>query len=255
MNKYFESRKSPRSGSELGYGLEPFVVTVQPNSFKFTMYLKSYLEHPEEMLEIINCLSNATEGDVVEIHINSGGGSVDSLDSLLFAISKTEAHVHGVASGTVASAATYVLLACDSFDISPNTNFLFHSVSFGSGGKSEDVVSYAKFVHEQSEKMMRTWYAHLFSDEEIDDIIKNKREFWMNAEEFVGRFDNRNKKLEQQTLDAEEEANRILDEYFSPPSDQQLKKLNKTQLIGLITGQFGFDNETGEVIELEEDDQ
>lgn len=250
----FKNRHQQRAGSELGWSTQPFVVTAQPKSYKFSIYLKSALEQPEEMVDVINALSNATEDDIVEIHINSGGGSLTSLDSLIFAMMRCPAHIHAIGSGIIASAATFPLLHADSFELSPNTQLLFHSMSFGDWGKSQDVLEYVNFAHDHGDKLMRETYRHLFSEEELDDIIKNKRERWLTSDEFMARFNKRNELIQKESEESESEADRLFDEMFAPPPPEMLKKLTKQQLLDLISGEVGLD-ENGEIFEIGKEDE
>lgn len=237
--------KNPRAGSELGFGIKQFPVTVRPNGFTYTLYLKSILESPEEYIDALSCLSGAGENDLFEIYLNSAGGSLSALDTILFGIQRSEAHIKVIASGTVASAATFFMFHCDEFEVSANTQFLFHSASFWSGGKSQDAYEYTAFQHEACSKLMRETYKHFFTEEELDDIIKNKREWWMDAEEFSERFLGRNEHL------VDENEDDIMFEEFMPPSKDILNKVTKKDLIRYLSGEVTIDKETGEVKEVE----
>ena len=236
------NKLKPTFGSCLGDGVNPFIVSGMPRSYRYNVYLMNYLENPEEMISVIELLDRATEDDLVVFHINSGGGNVNSLMSLLFAMQRCEAELHAVVSGVVASAATFVLLACDSFEMMDYTEVLCHSVTFGSYGKSQDVIDQAKFTHNQMESFMREYYRHLFTNEELDDIIKNKREFLLTTTEFFERYKKRNEKINEENEVSVIEKNEI--------TEKLLRGLSKNDLIRLIKGEItvGVD---GEVIEKE----
>ena len=253
MNKNFE-RKQVTMGSEVGMGyVAPFLTSSYPKSFVHHIYVKNVLESPEEMVAAIDIMSNCSDQDDIVFHINSPGGSVDSLDGLLFAMARCPAHKHGIGSGTIASAATYILLACDTYEVSPFTQLLFHSASFGSYGKQKDVVEHATFIHEQCERFTREYYKHLFNEEELSDIIDNKREFWMTASEFLERMEKREGAIAQDFEDAEAAVDQMFEDMFAPPPEHLLKKMTKADLIRMINGEIGIDDD-GNIVELDEDD-
>lgn len=227
-------RNKTRFGSEINneYGLQPFITTSYPSSYKHTIYMKNILEHPEEMVSAIDIMINASEDDTVQIFLNSGGGRVDSLDSLLYAMEKCKAPIHCVGSGTIASCATFILINCDTFELSPYTRLLFHNATFGIGGESRDVLELANFEYKQCEKFLREMYEPFMTEEELHDIIVNKRQMWMTAEEFIDRWE---KLSEEQSGGVE-------------LNENLLNKVGKKDLIRFILGEIRIDG-NGKVIE------
>ena len=123
----------------------------------------------------------------------------------LFEMMKTEKRVHVVASGHVASAATFILLMADTYELSPFTVLLFHSASCGTVGKIQDITDEASYLHKNQEQLLRFHYKHFFTEEEIDDIIYNKREWFMDMEEFHERYERRNGLEAEERLEIEEQ--------------------------------------------------
>lgn len=228
--KPIKSPPAPRLGSDLGKEITPFVVISSPNTYKHDIYIHNGLEQPDELISILDVLYSASENDQVIIHLNSGGGSVNSLDTLLSAIEGCPAHIHVNATGCIASAATFILLSADSFELSPYTSLLFHSCTFGVYGESQDNLEYVQFVHKENERLMRDYYRHLFTEEEIDDIIINKRQKWITAEEFSQRFEVANEKSKQ-------EHNEQIKEYQQALAtlEAETENLNYEDLIKLPT--------------------
>ena len=60
-------------------------------------------------------------------------------------MSKCQAEIVGVLSGTVASAATMIALHCDKLEIAEYTAFMIHSASGGISGKSHETKAYMEF--------------------------------------------------------------------------------------------------------------
>ncbi len=252
--------KKPRFGSDLGNGITPFVVLSSPATYKHQIYIHNNLEQPDELVAILDVLYSASEDDQVIIHLNSGGGSIYSLDTLLSAIAYCPAHIHVIATGNIASAATFILLSADSFEISPYASLLFHACSFGVYGESQDNIEYVQFVHKENERLMRDYYSNLFTEDEINDIIINKRQKWLTSDEFSERFEKAKKLSEKQHKEAVDKAQQ--DFLTSMEADELpeaiLKKLTKLQLIAYIQGdiivEVGEDGETFEIIEIEDEE-
>ena len=256
------NKQHPRQGSDLGKAITPFVVISDPYAYKHNIYLQNFLESPEEMIAILDVLNTSSEEDRITIHLNSGGGDLSSLDTLLHAMANCPAHIHVVASGVIASAATFVLLAADSYEMSAFTTLLFHTCTFGVYGQSQDNVEYTLFIHKENERLMREYYRHLFTEDEIDDIILNKRQKWLTAEEFCQRFDAASKAHKEDYEKAQEAQQSSLEQMYAELDslsemlpDEVIDKLSKQQLRDYIKGTIEVKvNEDGsyEIIEVEE---
>lgn len=238
-------KSKPRFGSELGAGITPFVVLSNPATYRHQIYIQNNLEQQEEMIAVLDVLYSAAERDEVIIHLNCDGGNVNSLDTLLTAMSSCAAMIHVIATGTIASAATFILLAADSFEISPFTTLLFHTVTFGVYGQSQDNLELTQFIHAESERLMRSYYEHIFTEEEINDIIVNKRQKYLTSAEFSERFEAAKIKAEEQDKkereEAEQEMKEALEEMYASPPKEVLAKLTKAQLISYINDEIYID--------------
>ena len=235
--------KTKRLGSQIDRATQPFPVSSYPKGYVFNIFINEILDSPEDFIEAVTALNMASSEDDVVIHLNSSGGSIDAVDTLLFEMSKCAGNIHIKASGTVASAATLILLAGHSFELSPYTNILFHSASFGTYGKSADVVEYSTFVKAQTERLMRDYYKDILSDDELHDVFENKKEFWMDSDDFCNRFEIANEKRKQEADQRNQEAMNDLfgDEEIIP--DEVLNKLTKAQLIQYMKGEIGIEYE------------
>jgi len=234
-------KQKPRLGSDLGKDITPFAVISTPSTYKHQLFIHNNLEQQEEMIAIVDTLYSASERDEVVIHLNSGGGNIDSLDTLLMAMASCPAHIHVIGTGNIASAATFILLAADSFEISPFATLLFHTVTFGVYGQSQDNLELTQFLHDESERLMRTYYKHLFTPEEIDDMIVNKRQKYLTSEQFTSRWEVANKKIEEEEKQSQTKAFNLEDLYEEVLTREQLLKLTKPQLAQYVLGEISVD--------------
>ena len=128
MHKY----KQPRMGAELSTTSIPFSVrATQEVSNHYIVDVWDTLENLSDVEELLFVLGVAKEEDRVTLHLNCRGGSAYVGDAIMLAMNNCEAQIHVQASGTVASFATFILLNCDSFEISPFCDVLCHSATFG----------------------------------------------------------------------------------------------------------------------------
>lgn len=200
MQKQFNRRM----GSEVGNGyINPFVVSAEQQvQVKYKCRLYGAYDSSEDFLYTLEVLEMAEEHDIVELHVQGPGGSLDAVITLLHAMDKCKCPVHVIATGSLASAATFPILAADSYELHQFTSFMFHSASFGvAPQKTHDVIEEAIHNWKQCERIIRDMYEGFFTTEELDSMLQG-RTFWMDATEFTERYEERNKILEAEMKEA-----------------------------------------------------
>jgi ATP-dependent protease ClpP protease subunit len=209
MNKFKSDIRADRPNNDgkaafYGYGgLAPFPVTYTPmQAGVFNIYLFGVIEDATQFISAIEVMQQATENDVVYIHLSTDGGSLDATDTFLSAMRECQARVIVKASGGVHSAGTVILLHADEFFLSENFNALIHNGSCGSGGKFSDYVAHSKHTVRYFETVMHNTYQGFLTDEEITQLL-NGTDFWMDADEFAERFNARNEIIAAQMEEAQ----------------------------------------------------
>lgn len=198
INKKFGMDISPNS--------QPFSVrATQQVSTHYICDVFDVLENLSDIEETLFVLGIAEEQDQVTIQLNCAGGKHTVGDALIMAMKNCAAPIHVVASGEIASYASFVLLQADSFEISPFADILCHSASFGYGGKMTETKEAIDFQYKQAEKMIRHYYHGFFTEEELKRIISGYEHF-MDADEFIERFEKRNELLMREMKEAENAA-------------------------------------------------
>lgn len=153
-----------------------------------TAYLMSEIYEPEVYNELCYTLEH-TSADYVRLVMNNGGGSLDSMLSIIDAIKRSNATVVAVLSGTVASAATMIALACDEVEVADYTSWLTHYYSGGSAGKGNEIKAKHLFDEVEIPKMFKELHKGFFTEAEIERVIDGKDE-WLNKEQILERFAN-----------------------------------------------------------------
>lgn len=188
--------KQKRLGANISHDSLPYSVRVlQKVSNRYFANIWDNLEHLSDVEEALFAMEMADENDEVVLNLNCNGGSMYVGDALLMAMRSCKANIHVVATGVTASFATFILLNADSFEISPYLEILCHSASFGSAGKMQDTKEHVDFTFKQCKKFLHEEYKYFFTTEEIDDMIENKREVYMDTEEFIERYQKRNEAI------------------------------------------------------------
>jgi ATP-dependent protease ClpP protease subunit len=151
-----------------------------------TAYLMGEIYETEEYNELCYTLEN-TEAEEVRLVMNNGGGLMHSMLTIRESIRKSNAVVTAVLSGTVASAATMIALACDNIEVAPHTAFMIHSSSGGISGKSHETKAYMDFSDKNTKEIFDNVYKGFLTQEEIDKVLDGK-DMWLNKAEVEERF-------------------------------------------------------------------
>lgn len=182
-----------RLGADVNHNSLPYSVRVtQKVIHNYSANIWDTLENLSDVEEALFAMEIAEEDDTVTLNLNCNGGCMYVGDALLMAMRNCKAPIHVVATGRVASFATFILLNADSFEISPYVEILCHSAAFGSSGRMQDTKEHVDFTYEQCKKFLLNEYKYFFSEDEIIDMIENKKEIYMDTDEFIRRHNLRN---------------------------------------------------------------
>ncbi|MFW9600745.1 MAG: ATP-dependent Clp protease proteolytic subunit [Prevotella sp.] len=154
------------------------------------IFLHDVIQMPCNYSEAYREILDRREGDVVNLYISNGGGVIDSAILLMDALEKTKAHTIAHISGTVASAATIITLACKEVRIAKYLQFMVHTYSHGTQGKEHEVKAYVEFSDKELNRSFREIYSNFLSTKEMDLILAGK-DMWINEFEVAERLERR----------------------------------------------------------------
>lgn len=155
----------------------------------YDVYLNNTISYPEYYTELVDILGNLESYNTVTLHINNGGGSIDSAFMIIDAIQNCDAEVSAKVSGTVASAATVITLACDELITSRFLSFMIHNYSTGMQGKGHELKAYQNFTDRELNRAFKEIYNGFLSAAEMDEVIEG-RDIWLNEDEVQDRWFN-----------------------------------------------------------------
>lgn len=170
----------------------------RPLSKVHTFYLSGDVKQPAEYVQWFDTIRNASENDVVMIHINSCGGDLFTAIQFMRVFNESKANIVASVEGTCMSAATIIFLSAKHWEITKHSMFMFHnyaSVAIGKGGEMYDNI-----IHERkwSETLWRDIYAGFLTENEIKTILDSK-DIWMTGGEVTKRLNNKNTKFMTKT--------------------------------------------------------
>ena len=123
--------------------------------------------------------------DKITLNINSPGGSVIDAYAIHNLIADNEAHVTGVVYGMAASAASYILTACDEVHMHRDSLLMIHEAWSFTYGNADDLRREADFLDKNSDIILSS-YADRAGMTLADLRAKLKEEggdYWMTAQE------------------------------------------------------------------------
>lgn len=148
----------------------------------YSVYINQGIFMSEDLHRLLDLLRNASKDDIFKFYINSPGGRMDTTLSILSAMDECKAKIITIADGKVASAATFIFLAGDEYEIYDFSYFMFHQYSGGVRGKGGEMKERVEFTFDHYEKFFRHYYGSLFSNKDIKKML-NGKDKWIGKEE------------------------------------------------------------------------
>ena len=186
------------SKTTLGYFMKQQVAT------QYTVTIDEAFTEPSYYRGVVSMLMGASEEDTVIFLINSPGGRLSGLLTLLEGVNMTDATTLAVLVGECASAASMFALHCDQVFVSENATMLCHNVSYGTNGKGSDVLAHVNHVAKTSEKLLRSTYLNFLSEKEILELL-NGQEIYLDSDEIKARLEQKQKATADQEQEPEPE--------------------------------------------------
>ncbi len=228
-------------------------VISRPIAFEHTIYIDEELVSPSEWRQELETIRTAQAGDTVHVRLNTVGGSDIVMGAFVKAIAETQAHVVGHIEHMCCSAGTIIFLACHSYVVSDDCEFMIHTASLGYGGKQNNFYEFSTFNNKANERLMRKYYKDFLTEEEINQALKGA-DFWFDSEEVIQRLETRDKIRQESQIEemkkcgCEEckqtlsmivpdslELEDFIDEDY--PTREELETWEKSDLIDFILGE------------------
>ena len=146
---------------------------------------------PSYYRAVTHAIREAGEDDVIRYYINSPGGRLDGLMSLLSAMWMSDATTEAYITGFCDSSASFLTMHCDNVYVSPVASMLVHNAMYGTGfQKAADIQNQVQHYNDFCETFFRDTYKHFLTDEEIQKCLDGYQ-LYLNAEQIVERLQNK----------------------------------------------------------------
>lgn len=140
--------------------------------------------------EVSQLLMEASEDDLIVLHINSPGGLLSGAQTMIEALKNTEAHTLGILIGSCASAASLIAMYCMDIVVTDSADMLVHSPRGGALGKVYDMHSSSEHTMKMTNRLYREAYEGFLTEDEIKEVVAGK-ELWLDADQTRERFNAR----------------------------------------------------------------
>ena len=183
----------------------------QPSGYTFHFFIHGEIGCSSGYIDLLDALYNGTEADTIYIHINTGGGYLDTAVELIQAISTTPAHVITCADGMVASAGSLLFFSGHAFVVGKFCEVMLHDGSSGPMGKFNENLKSAVSSSKRLEYLYHEVYEPFFTKKEVAKVLKGE-DLYLHAEEVEERIvktmeqmaDEAEKQLEEEATDGEQ---------------------------------------------------
>jgi len=184
------------SGETLTASNETVAYLDRPIGKMHTFYLGGHIKGPESYTGWFETIRNASDHDIICLHINSCGGDAFTAVQFMRVMRETNANVVASVEGACMSAATLIFLAAKHWEISSHSVFMFHDYSSWAVGKGGEMYDELTHFRKWSEHLWKDAYGDFLSKDEIKQILDNK-DIWMSGDEVAKRLQNRKEEREK----------------------------------------------------------
>ena len=159
------------------------------NSESLGEWQKYYPEDkaPQDVKEFLDQLENVSK---INVHINSGGGSVFGGIAIYNMLKRFDAEITVYVEGLAASIASVIAMAGDKIIIPANAQMMIHKPSSCAWGNADEMRKEADILDSCQKVILTTYMEHAkegVTEEQINDLIN--AETWKNGEEWQEYFD------------------------------------------------------------------
>lgn len=164
----------------------PFAITAKKRGKKATVRITGVIwnwHNNAEQFRLQVEKYNAEGVDHLHLYINSPGGSVIEANEIVNVIRGFKGKVTGEGGALVASAGTYIALECETFELSPNGQWMYHKPMADIRGNEDHVESQLKALKNFTADYKKRYAAKSNLSEAQIEKKWVKGDVWLNADE------------------------------------------------------------------------
>ena len=230
----------------------PSILATPLGGTQYVVNISQMFGSPYTFDEVIYILGIATPDDVITFKINSDGGDLFSLIALKNAVKMSQAYIRMELLGLGASAGSALFL-CDAneYIIGDDSCMMIHNMICGVGyDDTQKIVTRALHNAKINARFVKDAYKDFLSLEEIEAVINNSKEIYLEDFEIRERLQHReemkSKKLQQDIQD-QLDTPADLSEHSTESLEEELKllELDKKDIQAELRKRKKIDNSNG----------
>jgi ATP-dependent protease ClpP protease subunit len=157
------------------------VIPVKQHNF----YIYSDIGPPENYIDLIQTIRTADVHDQIYLHLNTGGGHLDTGIAIVSAIAECQGTVTTVLDSLACSMGAILFLAGHQYIVHDCAMMMFHTFNGGFIGKSSDVDKQVQAYKRQYAMLVKKTCSKFLTADEIKRI-DNGEELWF-ASDLIGK--------------------------------------------------------------------
>lgn len=158
------------------------------------------IEDGNEFHEEFYTMRQASEGDLVNVYMDSVGGACSTISTFEHIKSKSSAHFHGILQGKAFSAGSAIFLLCDTHEVGKLAEMMIHTSQQGMRGHSDEVQEFGNQSARTARIMMEHVYKDFLTQEEIEQCLMGKA-IWLDSDQIKDRLAKREEIRNQQAIE------------------------------------------------------
>lgn len=163
------------------------VDTIEMKSFCHRIFIDDEITDPKYYRKVILTIMNSCENDSIMFLINSVGGDLFSLRSIIETFRMMNVRTTAVVMGKCYSAASMLTLSCDKAIVYPSAEMMIHTAQMASGGSCGNWKKGVNFAAKSVEDYLEEVYYGFLSTEEIERV-KNDQEIYLDSAQISSRL-------------------------------------------------------------------
>lgn len=170
--------------------IEPCIIKNNSNG-SLSIYLYSEIIESFKYVDAVDSIINHNAKKMIDVHINSPGGMLDSAIPLIDAM-RNRKNIRTIIDGDASSCAGMLAICVKDVTVMPFAYMLCHAPTCGYEGKAHEIKSWNKYNESYVAQLCYDIYKGFMTEDEIKSMLEGK-DYWFDAKEIERRLELRYK--------------------------------------------------------------
>ena len=160
---------------------------IKINKKHYQVFIQEEIDDLKNYIKLFYLLKVLGSNDIIEISINSWGGSLHTGMQIYNAIEKSKAQVTTIIEHMAYSCGSIIFLAGHKKKVMPHSGMLIHNFSSEVEGKGHEIQLEVEFLKRSYERGLRDIYKFFLAEEEMQQMLDGK-DLWFTDKEVKKRL-------------------------------------------------------------------